>query len=1140
NRNQDNYDVIGGIFDFIFGEAKKQPEKRKRIIPEKEYVSAPGNEAVVEDILTVLSAPGVFISSTAPKEVWDALETDLINIPIDEFGGFKITTSNITKLFKDPKGFVNAAHKRAKSIRNAQAALYLGGTLSSFMTTAWARDFGNKEVLKASLGSMVADKRGESYKIARALGQYVESKDDLLGSGVKKPPLAFGQDVFRIKHETHLDFMAERASDLLGRGTFGKEGWKNLDSRDKTEFVRILSGELDPLDQLAERVVGSRYKTMDLQQRNQERRKLSSLADRDNVDKEGFAKAEIQRYLANRYGVEVAKKFGKVTRGSKIPKEAGSISITNKQFKEHDTINIFDPSLYRSLERNNLVEEINTSTGENRALYERTLIMLESNRNAISDKLTSLRKELASTTDPKRKGELKLEMKQVRRLSNVLGTNTFIGKVGQWEGYLASVKSVWAGEGVNPLKSIWDQSFFDNRKNKILNPVLNTKLGEVGKKVDFVVAKRFAGKDMLNAYNEIGETLYYANPKTWVRTLVTGEGFAWLTHKRVESVKGMLGGIDKPEEIIGLLDDLFKNGALVDLEKNIEMVMKKIELKNINKTLTPEQLAKIESLLKSTKTLRGLTDTFSKIARLQKQVAKMILEKTKELRRMIVRKIMQNKVLREWIIKHGASKLLGQFVVKGSVKTLIQGIASSIAGAIGLTGGPAAILTFAITWVATEVIWVVGKLTIRIGTAIVKFQTQLLYILFLGIIGLVLVVVSSASNSVAKFNNQNYSYSNASPGSVVVCNAYDYGIGEPELFDCDANCVPNLPVPEVPCLNVPETIRLAKIWTGKSEAESTSNVERCLGDVVRRALNSGADPIFTIAIWIHESAASDYCSFDYPIEDWGIHGRADVPKNDFNAQITYWLPYPNIVRSMCPNHSLRNFISYYWFGTCEPADSFQESEIDRYIRELEFIYSIINSCTQSLPTWPQGGDSPGIPGEPYPPVPIGVSCGPDETYEDAFEKAKQHMISTYGHLSKMDISNMKLVWSELTDNCRYYCHAMTSGQVTCDPCLIEKGTSCDYFIRLSVHELTHWMSACGGGEKMREWGAEYISNNAGGYNFTLNSTKECVKATEIGPTVSKCKALGRQGMIYASFCKPGTDWKSCFDDVEDQMEIGCK
>ena len=37
---------------------------------------------------------------------------------------------------------------------------------------------------------------------------------------------------------------------------------------------------------------------------------------------------------------------------------------------------------------------------------------------------------------------------------------------------------------------------------------------------------------MLNAYNEIGETLYYANPKTWVRTLVTGEGFAWLTHKR--------------------------------------------------------------------------------------------------------------------------------------------------------------------------------------------------------------------------------------------------------------------------------------------------------------------------------------------------------------------------------------------------------------------------------------------------------------------------------------------------------------------------------------------------------------------------------------------------------------------------------
>jgi hypothetical protein len=794
SKNNDNYDVIGGIFDFIFAESKKPPEKRKRITPEKEYVSIPGNEAVVEDILTVLSAPGVFLTSTAPQDVWDALDLDLINIPIDENGGIKITTGNVKDLFKDPGAFVDKMYKKSKAIRKANQALYLGGALSGFMTTAWAREYGNQEVFKASLATSVAEKKDQSYKISRALGQYAESRaaysdTDSSKSGMGKPPSGLSPEVPQTRHETHLDYMAERSVDLVGQKTFGRNDWKNMSPTERSQFISVLSGQKDPLEIIGERTFGPRWKSMSEEEKLKRKRQFSSLAERDNTD--GFARANIQKYLANKYGVQTAKKFGNVTRGNTIPKGSQSFSITNKSFGDADSINIFDPTLYRSVERNNLVEKMKTSTGKEKALYQRTLLMLEANKKGVRERLDFLRSQLSSTNDLNAKRDIRNEIKQVEKLSNLLNSNNFFARVGQLEGYLNSVKGVWVGKDVNPIKSIWDQSFFDSRRNKILNPVKGSRIGEMGKgsemgrEVGFVVAKQSDKKDVLNAYNKFGESLYYANPRTWVRSFVTGEGFAWIANKNIEGAKRIVKDLNRGEDIIKSMDSLLKTCSIKDLEKNIEEIMKKINLQNGQATLSSQQLAKIESLLKNSKVFRRLADVFSAPLRLKNRIAEIIVKRTKEIRRAIVRKIMKSKFLRDIIIKHGGSKLLGKFIAQGSIKVLIQGVVSSIGASLGLVGGPLAIVTFVVTWVATEIAWRVGKVLIKIQIGIIKFTAQLFLIFMFGILGILLMIVSVSSKAVSDFNKMHYSYSNVIPGDVKECDAYDL-----ELPESGADIIP--------------------------------------------------------------------------------------------------------------------------------------------------------------------------------------------------------------------------------------------------------------------------------------------------------------------------------------------------------------
>jgi hypothetical protein len=188
----------------------------------------------------------------------------------------------------------------------------------------------------------------------------------------------------------------------------------------------------------------------------------------------------------------------------------------------------------------------------------------------------------------------------------------------------------------------------------------------------------------------------------------------------------------------------------------------------------------------------------------------------------------------------------------------------------------------------------------------------------------------------------------------------------------------------------------------------------------------------------------------------------------------------------------------------------------------------VNQC-EAYEFGPISPDPVPYPGDPVP-VPD-IDCGPGDTYQDMFEEAKKFVSAKY-----KNVMNIGLVWEGGSCPPNYWCHASTDGVVTCVlDCIVTHNASCDYFYRLSIHELAHKVQLGCGSSEMREWGADYISGNAGGYTFYMRDGS-CKKATEIG--ASGC---GYQELEKVALCLPGYS-TSCHKAISDQIVnyTGCR
>jgi len=97
----------------------------------------------------------------------------------------------------------------------------------------------------------------------------------------------------------------------------------------------------------------------------------------------------------------------------------------------------------------------------------------------------------------------------------------------------------------------------------------------------------------------------------------------------------------------------------------------------------------------------------------------------------------------------------------------------------------------------------------------------------------------------------------------------------------DINCDQSAPENEVPGLISKDNyFRVVNAWQ-----KGKSHVEECYNDVVNRSLCAGINPLYSLWVWMHETAGSNYDNGS--VQDFGINDSSI--ENNFDAQIKIFL-----------------------------------------------------------------------------------------------------------------------------------------------------------------------------------------------------------------------------------------------------------
>ncbi|MGI6423243.1 MAG: M23 family metallopeptidase [Candidatus Dojkabacteria bacterium] len=412
----DNYDALGSVFDFLFEESKKPPERRRPITP----TGIAADSELTDGIFAALERPGAFVSDTVISEFNDALNVEIGRIKYGEYGSVKFTTMGMIDFLRDPAAAFDKAIKTQNAIRKSQRALFLGALAEDVITTAWAHKYGDEEAKRAVLGGTIS--RADSYAIERALGQYGASHSGDPQSKIQ------GTAVGGRFSPRDLDFMANRSFELLGRKTFGSS-WLSLSEKDKADFSKLL-GESGPDGSLAN------------------------------------SRLEVGRELFRRYG-------------HTIPDiETRFTGAVGGVLKESEGVDIFAGKLYKSLERDNLDDRIAdpTISDEQRGVYKKARYILDRDRLELNNTIEQLRTDLKSATTSAEKKRLRKELRDAKGALRVVNGHTLLGRIGQLEGYYNSFSNLY---GANFVGSILNGSIYDKNLNSLFLPSSEKTVGGV-------------------------------------------------------------------------------------------------------------------------------------------------------------------------------------------------------------------------------------------------------------------------------------------------------------------------------------------------------------------------------------------------------------------------------------------------------------------------------------------------------------------------------------------------------------------------------------------------------------------------------------------------------------------------------------
>jgi len=172
--------------------------------------------------------------------------------------------------------------------------------------------------------------------------------------------------------------------------------------------------------------------------------------------------------------------------------------------------------------------------------------------------------------------------------------------------------------------------------------------------------------------------------------------------------------------------------------------------------------------------------------------------------------------------------------------------------------------------------------------------------------------------------------------------ASNLNISNINVYAGEINCNQKLPEQKINGITKEEFAQLATRWVA---GRGKHYAIECFNDVVYRSKMAGVDPAFTLAVWLNESGASNYTqdekSYGY-IEDWGIHGRDDVPVHDFSAQLSHFLKRGHY--NVCPGLTQwEAWGNIYRWGRCNGDNPVARQEGIDYYKKIESLYRWITN-----------------------------------------------------------------------------------------------------------------------------------------------------------------------------------------------------
>lgn len=199
---------------------------------------------------------------------------------------------------------------------------------------------------------------------------------------------------------------------------------------------------------------------------------------------------------------------------------------------------------------------------------------------------------------------------------------------------------------------------------------------------------------------------------------------------------------------------------------------------------------------------------------------------------------------------------------------------------------------------------------------------------------------------------------------------------ECQSFTCSSDCNPNPAQAQLPPDLKQKVLNQATNWHGTNHsATSQSRVNEKYDQVVQQSIAAGVDPIFTLAIWLHETAASDYTNICLAqnicdrVQDFGINKEevetqfnrttTNIIEDHFNDQLSGFLNLPGyyqynycaseMTTTQCP---MLTFSSAYRNGLCDPTPTpdLQETAT-HYLEQIQDIYNRL-APDQIFPCYP--------------------------------------------------------------------------------------------------------------------------------------------------------------------------------------------